>query len=386
MPAQKLGQILKGMDLVSEGDIQEALAIQRKKGGLIGKILTDLKVVSDGDVMFALATQHSMEFVDLDQLDIPIELLDFLTDAQAVSYRVLPISIDPQARTLTLALDDPSNITIFDELGFALQDKIPGGVRIIGALATKDAVDRALEKYYGVGEVAGVAETLQAEATGDEPENYSDKQRVAVDKDSAESPAVVKLLNFLLATAIRDHAADIHLEPFENEFRVRYRVDGALLQMESPPKELSAPLVSRIKVLAKLDIAETRIPQDGRIELTISGRTVDLRVSILPTMFGESCVMRILDRSNVGLNLDQLGLRPADRELIEALVRKPNGVVLVTGPTGSGKTTTLYSCLNTINSIDLKIITTEDPVEYNLAGIMQCEVNKEIGLDFSDAL
>ena len=388
MPAQKIGQILKSMELISEGDIQEALALQRKKGGLIGKILSDLGVVTQGDVMFALATQHKMEFIDLDQLDIPIELLDFLSEAQAMSYRVVPVDFNPQTRALTLALEDPSNLSVSDELGFALADKVPGGVRIVGALAAPDAIDRALNKYYGVGEVDNIAENLKEGDTSEAVDDFigDDKNRVSVDQEAVDSPAVVKLLNFLLATAIRDHAADIHLEPFEEEFRVRYRVDGALLQMESPPQELSAPLVSRVKVLAKLDIAETRLPQDGRIELSIAGRTVDLRVSTLPTMWGESCVMRILDRSSTGLNLDDLGLRSDDNEMIQAMIAKPNGIILVTGPTGSGKTTTLYSCLNTINTIDLKIITTEDPVEYDLAGIMQCEVDKEIGLDFSHAL
>jgi type IV pilus assembly protein PilB len=211
------------------------------------------------------------------------------------------------------------------------------------------------------------------------------KDSLNVDEDP-DAPAVVKLLNFLLATAIRDRSSDIHLEPFEEKFQVRYRVDGALLAMENPPKELASALISRIKVLSKLDISETRMPQDGRIELVIEGRSVDLRVSTLPTMFGESCVMRILDRSNVSLDLDNLGMRQDDNEMVKALIGKPNGVVLVTGPTGSGKTTTLYSCLNYMNKPDLKIITTEDPVEYDLPGVMQCQVNEDVGLSYGNAL
>jgi type IV pilus assembly protein PilB len=387
MAQKKIGQILKEMELVMEGDIQEALSIQRTKGGLFGKILVELGSITDGDLMFALAKQNDMEFIDLDKREVPIELLDFVTDSQAASYRVVPVSFDGKKRTLTLALEDPSNIAVFDELSFALADKVPGGLRIVGALATKDAIDRALNKYYGIGDVKSIADNLSGGAVDMSvvQQGFEGYDRVAVDSD-ANAPAVVKLLNFLLATAIRDHAADIHLEPFENEFRVRYRVDGALLQMESPPRELAAPLISRVKVISKLDIAETRLPQDGRIELTIGGRKVDLRVSTLPTMFGESCVMRILDRSNVSLDLNNLGLRQADKELIQALIGKPNGIVLVTGPTGSGKTTTLYSCLNEINTIDLKIITTEDPVEYDLAGIMQCQVNEEVGLSYAAAL
>ncbi len=384
MAQKKLGQILKEMDLVLEGDIQEALATQRKKGGLIGRILIENGVVSEGDVMLALAKQAGIDFVDLDKLEVPIELLDFVTDAQAASYRVVPIKYNGDKKILTLALEDPSNIAIFDELTFALSDKVQGGLRIVGALASKGAMDRALAKYYGIGDLKSIQDNLSNDMP--DPDDMGAKDRVTVDSAEANAPAVVKLLNFLLATAIRDHAADIHLEPFEEEFRVRYRVDGALLQMESPPRELAAPLISRVKVISKLDIAETRLPQDGRIELAIGGRKVDLRVSTLPTMFGESCVMRILDRANVSLDLNNLGLRTADQELIESLIAKPNGIVLVTGPTGSGKTTTLYSCLNKINSIDIKIITTEDPVEYDLAGIMQCQVNEDVGLSYSAAL
>jgi len=384
MAQKKLGQILKEMELVFEGDIQEALAIQRKKGGLIGRILVENGVIKEGDVMLGLAKQNGMDFIDLDKLEVPIELLDFVTEAQAASYRVVPIKFNADKRTLMVALEDPGNIAIFDELRFALEGKVAGGLRIVGALATKEAIDRALKRYYNIGDMKAIAEHLSGGM--DDADDIGAKDRVHVDRDDANAPAVVKLLNFLLATAIRDHAADIHLEPFEDEFRVRYRVDGALLQMESPPRELAAPLISRVKVISKLDIAETRLPQDGRIELSIGGRKVDLRVSTLPTMFGESCVMRILDRSNVSLNLNNLGLRTQDQELIEGLISKPNGIVLVTGPTGSGKTTTLYSCLNKINAIDIKIITTEDPVEYDLAGIMQCQVNEEVGLGYAAAL
>jgi len=390
MAQKKLGQILKEMELVSEGDVQEALGIQRTKGGLIGQILVGLGVVTDGDVSFALATQANMDFVDLMKMEIPIELLDFVTEAQAATYRVVPVKMDADKRSLTVALDDPSNITLFDELIFALSDRFPG-IKVTGALATSDAIDRALAMYYGVGDLKQIereARGISSDEAVDEMVEEEDdgRERVSVDNDDPNAPAVVKLLNFILATSIRDRAADIHLEPFEDIFRVRYKVDGSLVEMESPPLELAKPLISRVKVLSKLDIAETRLPQDGRLELKVAGRTVDLRISTLPTMFGESCVMRILDRSNVSLDLAKLGLRQNDFELIDGLIHKPNGVVLVTGPTGSGKTTTLYSCLNRINDIDIKIITTEDPVEYDLAGIMQCQTNAEIGLSYAAAL
>ncbi|CAG1772088.1 partial Type II secretion system protein E, partial [uncultured bacterium] len=333
-----LGQILKEIELVTEGDIQEALAKQKKTGGLIGKILIDAGVCSEGDITMALAAQNDMSFVDLAGVDIPIELLDLLTEAQAHTYRVIPLEFDASKKTLVVAMDDPTKIVVFDELTFALQGRVPG-IRIQGALASKEDIDVALDKYYGGG---GLGKSLgQDDLAQFEEGGTTGKESMAVDASDPDAPAVVKLLNFLLATAIRDRSSDIHLEPFEDEFRVRYRVDGALLQMENPPRELSTPLISRIKVISKLDIAETRLPQDGRIELTIEGRAVDLRVSTLPTMFGESCVMRILDRSNVSLDLDNLGLRQNDNDMIKALIAKPNGVVLVTGPTGSGKTTTL---------------------------------------------
>src|SRR5262249_2762879 len=207
------------------------------------------------------------------------------------------------------------------------------------------------------------------------------------DKEAmAHAAPVVKLLNFILFQAVRDQASDIHLEPFEHEFKVRYRVDGILYEMEPPPLSLAIPLISRVKVMANLDIAETRVPQDGRIELSIGGRAVDLRVSTLPTLNGESCVMRVLDRSVVALDLDRIGLTEEGKRIIEALLDKPHGIVLVTGPTGSGKTTTLYSMLNKTNEPSMKIITTEDPVEYDLEGIVQVPINEEIGVTYAAVL
>ncbi|MEE9310926.1 MAG: ATPase, T2SS/T4P/T4SS family, partial [Planctomycetota bacterium] len=379
---KKIGQILKEMELLTEGDIQEALARQRKEGSLIGKTLIEMGVAAEGDITMALALQNDMEFVDLGEREIDIEVLDFITEAQANTYRIVPLEYNGSKKTLTIALDDPTNVVVFDELKFALSSRIPG-IRIQGAVATGEDIDAAVDKYYNESsKMDGMPEDSLAQFDMDDDK----KATMSVDDDDPDAPAVVKLLNFLLATAIRDQSSDIHLEPFEDKFQVRYRVDGALLAMESPPKELANSLISRIKVLSKLDISETRMPQDGRIELTIEGRSVDLRVSTLPTMFGESCVMRILDRSNVSLDLDNLGMRPEENEMIKALINKPNGVVLVTGPTGSGKTTTLYSCLNFMNKPDIKIITTEDPVEYDLPGVMQCQVNEDVGMTYSGAL
>jgi type IV pilus assembly protein PilB len=249
-------------------------------------------------------------------------------------------------------------------------------------------VTRALEKYFAHKQesLGTVLDSMSSdELKFEELKDKKGSKSYNVD-DMANSAPVVKLLNLILGTAIKAQASDIHFEPFETEFKVRYRVDGVLYEMESPPLHLANPLVSRIKVLSNLDISETRLPQDGRILLNVSGRPVDLRVSTLPTIFGESVVMRVLDRSVVKLDLDNIGLRQEEMDLLHKLINMPHGIVIVTGPTGSGKTTTLYSCLNSANDIKWKIITTEDPVEYDLDGIVQCQVNEDIGVNYSGLL
>ncbi|HMS18199.1 MAG TPA: GspE/PulE family protein, partial [Planctomycetota bacterium] len=251
------------------------------------------------------------------------------------------------------------------------------GLKLKGAIADGAAIDQVLKKRYSgkkEEDLDSLIDELEGSASIDDPNNL------------ARSTPVVRLLNHILFAAIRDRSSDIHLEPFEEEFRIRYRVDGTLFELRSPPRNLAEALISRVKVLANLDIAETRIPQDGRIELLVAGRAVDIRVSTLPTMFGESCVMRILDRSVVSLDLENLGLRQDEMVVFKDLIDRPHGIVLVTGPTGSGKTTTLYSALNAINSEGTKIITTEDPVEYDLDGIVQVQVNEEIGVTYAGCL
>ncbi|MGE3164716.1 MAG: GspE/PulE family protein [Planctomycetota bacterium] len=377
--SKPLGQILKEMKLISEFDVQEALKIQKQRGGAIGKILADQGLITNHDLRNALGRQAGMDVIDLDKIEVSPELIDLVPANVVETYRVFPVSM--KNGVILLALADPMNVNVLDDLKFTLNAEVRG------AISDEDAVTRAIEKHY-----AGRSETLESVigSLGAADFEVLDKREDIPDLDQVEKDAnaapVVKLLNLILLQAIKDRASDIHLEPFDSEFKVRYRVDGVLYEMMPPPIQLARAVVSRVKVMANLDIAETRLPQDGRIELNISGRPVDLRVSTLPTMHGESVVMRVLDRSQVSLDLEQIGLRPRELSLVRALIQKPNGIILVTGPTGSGKTTTLYSCLNEANDPGVKIITTEDPVEYNIDGLVQVPINDEIGVTFAACL
>ncbi|MEM7166173.1 MAG: ATPase, T2SS/T4P/T4SS family [Planctomycetota bacterium] len=377
--SKPLGQVLKEMGRISEFDIQEALRLQKEKGGALGRILVDQGLINEGDLREALGRQQGMEVVDLASIAIPQELIDMVGVNIAETYRVIPVSMENGV--LTLALADPLNVNVLDDLKFMLNTEVQG------AVSDEEAVSAAIEKYYE-GQSESI-ESVMGNLGGDDFEVMDKREDIPdmaqLEQDVNAAP-VVKLLNLILLQAIKDRASDVHLEPFENEFKVRYRVDGVLYEMMPPPIQLARAVVSRVKVMSNLDIAETRLPQDGRIELNIGGNPVDLRVSTLPTMHGESVVMRILDRSNVSLQLDQIGFRPQELATIQGLIAKPNGIVLVTGPTGSGKTTTLYSCLNEANDPEIKIITTEDPVEYNLDGIVQVPINDDIGVTFGACL
>jgi type IV pilus assembly protein PilB len=369
-----LGAILKEMGAVSEGEIQEALDIQRQKGGLLGEILVSLGFIDESKVAMALGVQGGMEFFDIGKSDIPPDVIDRIDPSTASLFRVMPVRFEKGL--LTVALADPLNANMLDDLEFIVNAKVKG---VIG---DEKAVDEAIARHYGAAAPQNMEAIVSEFKTGD----ISGKLDLSDNEAMAHAGPVVKLLNYILFQAIRDKASDIHLEPFEEEFKIRYRVDGVLYEMESPPRTLAVPLVSRVKVMANLDIAETRIPQDGRIELSIGGNAVDLRVSTLPAIHGESCVMRVLDRSVVSLDLEKLGLREDDISSLRKIMVKPHGIVLVTGPTGSGKTTTLYSVLSEINQEAVKIITTEDPVEYDIDGIVQIPINDEIGVTYGRVL
>ena len=362
-----LGQILKDRGLVREGEVQEALREQREQGGLIGQCLVSLGTCTQADIVLALAEQAGMESVDLATVTPQAAALELVDSSMAHAFTVIPLRLEGDV--LTVALGDPQNTAVLQDLGFST------GKEVRGAVAGADAIKAAVLEHYGEeGSIADAIAEAAAAVSGADPES------------AAASQPVARLLNSLLHRAILDRASDIHFEVFPEEFRVRYRVDGTLYEIEAPPPHLALPLVSRIKVMSSLDITETRVPQDGRIELVIDGRAVDLRVATLPGISGEGCVMRILDRSSVNLELAALGLREEEEDILRELTELPHGIVLVTGPTGSGKTTTLYAMLQEANKPDVKIITSEDPVEYDIEGIVQVPVNPDIGVTYASVL
>jgi len=378
-----LGRILIKMGKLNRTQVNEALEFQKKNPSPIGQILIEMGYISDEDVQLALAAQVGMEMIDLGKSDIPQEIASLLPSQVANTYRVIPLDYEPSSKLLTVALDSPDNFRATDDLQTLMDYQIKP------TLITTDDMDAALARYYPADEPESINELID-ELTQDENLSRFEGRGESIDleelKQMAESKPVTKLLNLVLLQAIRDKASDIHFEPFEDEFKMRYRIDGVLYEIVPPPKHIAMAIASRIKVMSNLDIAERRLPQDGRIELQVAGNPVDLRVSVLPTMFGESVVMRVLDRGNVQLDLNRIGLRDDDLQVFDQLIRKPNGIIINTGPTGSGKTTTLYAALSTLNSIDTKILTAEDPVEYDIDGLIQVQVNPDIGLTFARCL
>jgi type IV pilus assembly protein PilB len=378
---RNIGEILIEMGFVDVEDVKEGLTIQKKKGGKLGDVLIKLGYVTPEDVLFALAEQTGMEVADLDEEEIDQSVIDLIPKTFAVTYRVVPVG--QEGGVIVVALGDPMNPTVLEDLRFMLN------LEVRGAVSTPEAIERAITRYYGPIEETTFQDALaEAGFDPDDMEVLDDVPGGDTDLETmSTSTPVVKLVNLILLQAIKDKAADIHLEPFEKVFKVRQRIDGVLYDIKPPPPpHLARAVASRIKIMADLDIAETRLPQDGRIELNVGGRPVDIRVSTLPVLWGEAVVMRILDRGNVDLDLDNIGIRPKDLEVIKALISKPNGVILVTGPTGSGKTTTLYSALSYINTVEKKIITNEDPVEYDIDGLIQVPINPDVDMTYAKAL
>jgi type IV pilus assembly protein PilB len=378
-----LGRILVRLGAVTREQVHEVLELKKAKGGTVGQLLVDLGYISEKTRTLALGAQVGMEPVDLKEVEIPPEVIQQIPAQMANAYKVLPLAYDEQANHLTVALASADNFRATDDLQTLM------GFSVTAKIATEaDDLDAALGRHYGV-ESESFGDLLN-ELAGDEQFDGLENRGESIDLDTikeiAESNPVKRLVNMVLLEAIRNRASDIHFEPFEDEFKMRYRIDGLLYEMMPPPKSIAVAIASRIKVMANLDIAERRLPQDGRIELVVNGAPVDLRVSVLPTMFGESVVMRVLDRSNVSLDLERLGLRDDDLRIFRQLIARPNGIVIVTGPTGSGKTTTLYSALNELNDVTVKILTSEDPVEYDIDGLVQVQINDDIGLSFARCL
>jgi len=380
---RRLGRVLIKMGLLDRSKVHEALEIQRKRRGPIGKILVELGYITEDQLNEALAAQKGMQVIDLDRMEIDKEVIRKLTPQMANTYHVVPVDFAEDTNTLTIAMSNPDNFAATDDIKRFM------GMNVQACYAPEEQISRALGRYYPEEAEEDIGDLIE------EIKNDKNLSRLAgrgesIDldtlKEAAESNPVKKLLNLVLLQAIHDKASDIHFEPFEDEFKMRYRIDGVLYEMVPPPRHIAMAIASRIKVMANLDIAERRMPQDGRIPLTVNGNPVDLRVSVLPTMFGESIVMRVLDRSQVQLDIEKLGMGEEDIRLFRQLIRKPHGIIIVTGPTGSGKTTTLYSALSELNDISVKILTAEDPVEYDIDGLSQVQVNPEIGLTFAKCL
>jgi type IV pilus assembly protein PilB len=373
------------MGVLTREKVHECLKNQKQRKGTvqIGQIFLELGLIDEKQLQIALAAQRGMEYVNLGEIDIPLDVVEKVPAQMAKTYHIVPIHYNQDRNELTIVLDNPDNFRATDDLSTLM------GFKVTAKVTDSKAVEDALNKYYETQSDENINELI-SEIQGDTFLSEFDGRNQSIDldelKELSESNPVKKLLNLVLLQAIRDKASDIHFEPFEHEYKMRYRIDGVLYEMVPPPKYIAAALSSRIKVMANLDIAERRLPQDGRISLTVQGKPVDLRVSVLPTMFGESVVLRVLDRSQVSFDLEKLGLRQQDRELVRQLIHKPNGIIIVTGPTGCGKTTTLYSAMNELNTVETKLITTEDPVEYDIDGLIQVQMKPDIGLTFARCL
>ncbi|MEX0701468.1 MAG: ATPase, T2SS/T4P/T4SS family [Planctomycetales bacterium] len=379
MAQRRLGQILVDLGYLTEDQLWDVLEEQKQSPGeIIGQVAVRMGLVTEAQVTEALAEQWGMPVVNLAETTIPPKVLELVPQTMAEIYKIMPISLKNDV--LTVAMADPQNVAALDDLRNFL------GYDVKGAVSNAQDVEQAVARYYADKEDS--IEELIGEMDDVSVSDRSARSHfdLADEMAAAEAAPIRKLLNMVLLLAIKDQASDVHFEPFEDEFKVRVRADGVLYEMVPPPRHLANAIITRIKVMAELDIAERRLPQDGRIELNVGGNPVDMRVSVLPTMFGESVVMRILDRTVVQLDLNKVGMDANTLNRFRSIIRRPNGIVLVTGPTGCGKTTTLYSALNELNDIETKIITTEDPIEYDIDGLLQIPVNPDIDVTFATVL
>jgi type IV pilus assembly protein PilB len=376
--------LVKERGLIDDLQLDEVIAENNKTGKPMGQILTDARIL-DLDTQLNIIAEHlGTEVVTgVKDLEIKPEVIEAIPPATARMYQCLPLELI--GNSLRVALADPLNPAIVDEVGFIVRKELQVVV------ADPAAVVAALSKYYA--EKAESFDDILSEMTAGDADAVQELAAAACKEESADALAsmanetpIIRFVNLILYQAVQDRASDIHFEPFEDEFKIRYRVDGALYEMAPPPRYLAMPVISRIKILANLNISERRLPQDGRISMSLAGKRIDLRVSTLPTKFGESVVLRVLDRGSVSLDLENLGMTPEVMTSVSDIIQNPNGIFVVTGPTGCGKTTTLYACLRRVNALDTKLLTAEDPVEYDIEGIMQVPINETTGMTFAKAL
>lgn len=364
---------------MSEDQLWDVLEEQNQSPGeLIGQVAIRMGFVTDAQVIEALGEQHGMPVVNLAETNIPPKVLEMVPETMASVYKIVPIS--QKDGVLTVAMANPGNVAALDDLRNFL------GVDVRGAVSSLQDVEAAITRLYAGHEDS--IEDVIGQLEDDMGEDGEKTRGISLGdvEEMSDAAPIRKLLNMILLLAIKDQASDIHFEPFEDEFKVRVKADGVLYEMVPPPRHLANAITTRIKVMSELDIAERRLPQDGRIELNVGGNPVDLRVSVLPTINGEAVVMRVLDRTVIQLDLNKIGMDTSTLNRFRRMLKLPNGIVLVTGPTGSGKTTTLYSALNELNDIETKVITTEDPIEYEIDGLIQVPVNADIDVTFANVL
>ena len=371
-------EILENVGLITREQAVSARTVANQEDLPVLTILDREKVLDRRDALNALANQFGMDMITLQGMEIENDVRDMVPADVAQRYKVMPVYRN--GNTLTVAIGDPLDVDTLDGLRYVLKCNVEGVV------AMPEEIEKAIANYYG--RATGAIDAAMTEISdGTLALSEEAQQQLVGDSEVSESDApIIKLVSLIIMEAFRSRASDIHLEPMPKKFRVRYRIDGVLHEVDSPPKRLQSAIISRIKIMANMSIAEKRIPQDGRIQINVMGKDLDLRVSSIPTNHGESIVMRILDKGSIALGLPQLGFFADDQQTFERLIGLSDGIILVTGPTGSGKTTTLYACLNTINKPDRKIITEEDPVEYQMSGINQVQVRADIGMTFAAAL
>ena len=374
--------LIKEQGLIDDLQYEEVVAELKRTGAPVIEVLQDFGVMKLEDILHVMATNLGTEVVSLRDREFPPELVQTIPPKVARMYHCIPVAM--KGSTVQVALADPLDPAQADEIQFASKHD----VQVV--VADPAEIEKALDRLYGQDESESFSEILKELGADADIAREASEAGAADDEkrmtELANEAPIIKFVNLVLQQAIQDRASDIHFEPFETEFRIRYRVDGALYEMSPPPKHLALPVISRLKVMANLNISERRLPQDGRINYAIGKRQIDLRVSTLPTQFGESLVLRVLDRSSVNLELESLGLPKHVQEFVTEVIQRPNGIVIVTGPTGCGKTTTLYSCLRRVNAIDSKLLTAEDPVEYDIEGIMQVAIHEAVGMTFGKAL